>query len=195
MKFAISAALACLLAQGFCAEALPIPDPRLENAHRLTEKVWTGAEPQGEKAMQALKERGVKTVISVDGSRPNTELAHKYGLRYVHLPIGYDGVPAERGKELAKALEELNGPIYVHCHHGKHRGPAAAATACVVAGWLSNDEAVAAMKELGTGENYLGLWESARTAKALPAAELAKVKGEFRGSALIPPPTDARGDG
>ena len=73
----------------------------------------------------------MQTVISVDGAKPDLEAARKHGLRYVHLPHGYDGVPAPRGDELAIALRTLEGPIYVHCHHGKHRSPAAAGVAWV----------------------------------------------------------------
>ncbi|HLX60315.1 MAG TPA: hypothetical protein VKX17_03440 [Planctomycetota bacterium] len=191
MSYAARFALLFLVASLNAAEAVPITDARLDNAHRLTEKVITGAEPSGEAAFQALKELGVKTIITVDGAKPDVETARKFGLRYVHLPIGYDGVPPERSAEIAKAITELDGPIYVHCHHGKHRGPAAAATACVVAGLLSNNEAVAAMKVLGTGENYLGLWASARNAKAMPVGELAKVKVEYREISPIPPLAEA----
>lgn len=171
--------------------AVKLDDSRLENAHRLTDRVITGAEPHGAEAFKALKELGVKTIITVDGAKPDVEIAKKYGLRYVHLPIGYDGVPKERSEEIAKALLELPGPIYVHCHHGKHRGPAAAATACVVAGYISNDEAIADMKVLGTGENYLGLWQSAKDAKSIPQKELKKLKIDYKETSDVPPLAEA----
>ena len=107
--------------------------PKLPNAYRLHPRVISGGQPEGEQAFARLKELGVKTVISVDGARPEVELARKYGLRYVHLPHGYDGVPDERASELAKAVRDLPGPVYIHCHHGKHRSPAAATVACVAA--------------------------------------------------------------
>src|SRR5438128_2288808 len=66
--------------------AVKLNTPHLENAHRLTDKVITGAQPEGPESFQELKELGVKTVISVDGTRPNVELAKRYGLKYVHLP-------------------------------------------------------------------------------------------------------------
>jgi hypothetical protein len=171
--------------------AVPVAEPRLENLHRLTPKVLSGAEPQGEAAFKALQELGVKTVISVDGAKPQVELAQKYGLRYVHLPLGYDGVPESRALDLAKATRELEGTVYVHCHHGKHRGPAAAVVACIVNGELNNAQGVAALKTLGTGTQYLGLWEAARTAKPVPAEELAKRKTEFKAIAPVPPLAEA----
>jgi len=167
-------------------QAQKIGDARLSNAYRFSDKVITGAQPLGKAAFQALKELGVKTVISVDGARPDLALAKKSGLRYIHLPIGYDGVPADCASALAKAILELDGPLYVHCHRGTHRGPAAAATACVVAGILSNDEALARMKVVGTSAHYLGLWASAREAKPVPAQDLKQLKVEFKEVAPVP---------
>src|SRR5678815_4385498 len=94
----------------------PLPTHDLENAYRLTDKVLAGAQPEGDKSFAALRDMGVKTIISVDGAKPDVETAHKYGLRYVHLPIGYDDVSPEEGRAIAKAIDEVEGPVYVHCH-------------------------------------------------------------------------------
>lgn len=160
----------------------------LENVHEIAPGVLTGAGPQGEKSFEELAAQGVKTVISVDGARPDVEAARNYGLRYVHLPIGYDGVPVERALELAKALRELPGPVYLHCHHGKHRGPAAAAVACVAAGKLDNEGALRVLKKMGTGEPYLGLWASAREAKP---ADTSGLQLKFQEIAPVPPILEA----
>lgn len=192
MKYTIAALfLMSLSGSAMALEAQAIPDEHLENLHRLTPKVLSGAEPHDEAAFKALNVHGVKTVISVDGAKPNIELAKKYGMRYVHLPIGYDGVPTERTKDLAKALIELDGPIYVHCHHGKHRGPAAAASACVAGGLLTNDEAVNVLTKMGTGANYAGLWASARTTQQVPLADLKQRKVDFKEIAPVPPIAEA----
>ncbi|HEV3028723.1 MAG TPA: hypothetical protein VG457_14185, partial [Planctomycetota bacterium] len=157
----------------------------------LTEKVLSGAQPEGDPAFGELCALGVKTVISVDGAKPDADAARKYGLRYVHLPIGYDGVPRERALELAKAIEELDGPIYIHCHHGQHRGPAAAVVACVVAGRMTNARAVESMKTLGTGPQYVGLWDSAREARKADPADLRRLQVDFRETAPLPPLAEA----
>ena len=172
-------------------ETAAIRRPGLENAHRLTEKVLSGAQPDGDAAFAELAALGVKTVISVDGSKPDLESAHRHGLRYVHLPIGYDGIPRERALELAKAIEELPGPLYVHCHHGQHRGPAAAVVACVVAGRMTNEQALDAMKTLGTGPQYVGLWNSARDAAPADRSALRSLEVDFRETARVPPLAEA----
>ena len=53
----------------------------------------------------------MRTVISVDGARPDVVRAHSFGLRYVHLPIGYDGVPREQALRIARATDpDLDPP-------------------------------------------------------------------------------------
>jgi protein tyrosine phosphatase (PTP) superfamily phosphohydrolase (DUF442 family) len=162
-----------------------IDDHALHNAHRVTDRVISGAQPEGEAAFAALQKLGVKTILSVDGAKPDIELAHKYGMTYVHLPIGYDGVTPQRGREIAKAIEEKPGPVYVHCHHGKHRSAAAVAVACVYDGSLRPDQAEAVLQTFGTGKNYKGLWAAARAAEKLDPKELAALKIDFVETAKI----------
>jgi protein tyrosine phosphatase (PTP) superfamily phosphohydrolase (DUF442 family) len=171
--------------------AIKIEDPRLDNAHRLTGKVYAGGQPRDAAAFQALKELGIKTILSVDGATPDVAGAHRVGLTYVHLPFGYDGIPQERAEAVAKAIDDLPGPIYIHCHHGMHRGAAAAAVGCIIAGKLTNQQALAAMKVFGTGENYLGLWAAARNARPVDPEALKKLNIVYQEVAPIPPLADA----
>lgn len=147
----------------------------IHNLFRATTNVFSGNSPDSDAAFAEIAKLGVKTVISVDGARPDAETARKHGLRYIHLPIGYDGVPSNRVVELVKAAQTVTGPIYVHCHHGKHRGPAAVAVICeATAGWTTN-EAVAWLKEAGTATDYGGLYKSAMDFRLPEAAALAKI--------------------
>jgi protein tyrosine phosphatase (PTP) superfamily phosphohydrolase (DUF442 family) len=163
----------------------------LPNAWRIHAKVISGGQPHGEEGFQELAELGVKTVISVDGAMPDVEAAKKHGLRYVHLPHGYDGIPEARVKELAKAVRELPGPIYIHCHHGKHRSPAAASVACVSAGLIDPKLAVTVLKSAGTSEAYRGLYGSAGDAKKLDDRLLDELAVEYPETAKIPPLAEA----
>jgi protein tyrosine phosphatase (PTP) superfamily phosphohydrolase (DUF442 family) len=163
----------------------------LPNAYRLHAKVISGGQPAGEPAFQELAELGVKTIISVDGATPEVAVAKKYGFRYVHLPHGYDGVPENRVKELAKAVRDLPGPVYIHCHHGKHRSPAASAVASVSAGLLDPSLAESFLKTVGTDEGYRGLYASARKAKRLDDQLLDALRVEYPETAKIPPMAEA----
>src|SRR5262245_19282512 len=122
----------------------------------------------------------VRTVISVDGARPDVELARKHGLRYVHLPIGYDGVPQAQALRIARAVRDLPGPVYLHCHHGRHRGPAAAAVALLcLEQTCSVEAALAFLKRAGTDSRYVGLYAAPKALRRPTAAELDRVPAEF----------------
>ena len=166
-------------------------DEHLHNVFKVHEKVLSGGQPHGDEGFKALKELGVKTVISVDGAKPDVERAKKYGLRYVHLPHGYDGVPESRVRELAKAVRDLDGLIYIHCHHGKHRSPAATAVACVAAGFISPASALGILEAAGTSNNYRGLYQSAEEATKLDQQLLDALEVEFKEVAEVPAMADA----
>lgn len=144
----------------------PVDLPGLHNVVSYTNDLLSGGWPEGEVAFQTLKAIGIKTVISVDGSLPDVEAAKKEGLRYVHLPIGYNGMDEQRIADLARAVRDLPKPIYLHCHHGKHRSASAAAAAAALLGWLTQEQALAKMKVSGTAENYTGLWDAVHAACA-----------------------------
>jgi protein tyrosine phosphatase (PTP) superfamily phosphohydrolase (DUF442 family) len=163
----------------------------LPNALRIHAKVISGGQPAGDAGFRELVALGVKTIISVDGAKPDVALAKKHGLRYVHLPHGYDGIPESRVKDLAKAVRDLPGPIYIHCHHGKHRSPAASSVACVSAGLIDPTLAVTVLKSAGTSENYRGLYASARDARKLDDQLLDALAVEFPENARIPPLAEA----
>jgi protein tyrosine phosphatase (PTP) superfamily phosphohydrolase (DUF442 family) len=141
----------------------------LHNLLQISTSLYSGGEPKSEAAFAQLKSLGVKTIVSVDGARPNLLLAEKYGLRYVHIPIGYDGVGEDEGKLFTKVARSIKGPVYVHCHHGKHRGPAAAAIICIAAGDATTAEARRILEVSGTSKDYAGLCRD--VASFVPPAE------------------------
>lgn len=163
----------------------------LPNAVRVHEKVISGGLPENDLAFEELRQLGVKTIISVDGAKPDVETAEKFGLRYVHLPHGYDGISDDRAMELAKAVRDLEGPIYIHCHHGKHRSPAAASVACVSAGLIPPASAISVLEIAGTSENYRGLYQSANDAMPFEEALLNELQVEFRESVDVLPMAEA----
>lgn len=144
------------------SDDVPKELPGLHNVHRATTKVLLGSEPHGEEAFQQLQKLGVKAIVSVDGATPEVQLARKYGIRYIHIPIGYDAVSQDAALALARVAREVDVPVYVHCHHGRHRGPAAAAVLCLSNGSLTHAQAVELMKSAGTGKDYTGLWRDVK---------------------------------
>ncbi len=157
----------------------PVDFPGLHNLVAFHEGFVSGSMPEGTEGLDSLVQLGFKTVISVDGAIPDVEGARARGLRYVHLPIGYDGFDDVRKAELVRAVRDLPKPIYIHCHHGKHRSAGAAGTIGVSLGWMSNAAAAERMKVSQTAESYKGLW--ACTAKAAPmmAAAIDAARADF----------------
>ena len=145
----------------------------ITNFFQVTPSIYSGSAPENRIGFDELKNLGIKTIISVDGAKPDVAMAKSFGLRYVQIPIGYDGVPTEQAVRLVKAIETLPGPFYIHCHHGIHRGPAAVAVICEAeAGW-SPQEAITWMTKAGTDTNYSGLFKSVATFKKPSSNELA----------------------
>lgn len=137
--------------------------PGLHNVLHASDGFFSGGEPHGDEGFSSLARLGVKTIVSVNGARPDVETARKHGIRYVHIPIGYAGVPHQAGLALARIAREGDRPVYIHCHHGRHRGPAAAAIVCIAAGKTQARDALQLLEIAGTGKEYAGLWRDVET--------------------------------
>jgi len=168
------------------AKAAPLEDrePKdfddLHNVFELSENIISGSEPHGEDALKRISEMGVKVVLSVDGKVPDKATAEKYGMRYVHVPIQYSGISPDERLRIAKVFRELEGPFFVHCFHGKHRGPAAAALGRVVLDGATREQAIAEMRQwCGTSAKYAGLYETIARAPLPTAVDTAAIQWQF----------------
>ncbi len=131
----------------------------LHHVYRLSENILSGAEPHGEAGLARIASYGARTVISVDGKAPDAEAAARHGLRYVHIPIQYKGIRPDELLRLAKTFRELPAPFFIHCFHGVHRGPAAAAIGRLVLDGADREQALAEMRQYcGTSGKYEGLY-------------------------------------
>ncbi len=130
---------------------------------------FSGSVPEGDTGFDTLKALGIKTIITVDGAEPDLAAAKARGIRYIHLPIGYNGFDEQRKLELTRATRDAmkDGPVYIHCHHGKHRSAGAAAAIAASLGWITPDQGVARMKVSGTAPNYKGLYTCAAESSVL----------------------------
>lgn len=153
--------------------------PGLHNVHILGDSILSGAVPEGDAAFDELKALDVKTIISVDGAAPDVARAEARGLRYIHIPITYAEVTEAQRLEIARAMRDLPGPVYIHCHHGKHRGPAAAAAAAIALGIVTPDQGIAFMKEAGTASSYAGLYSCVAASLAATPAQLDAACADF----------------
>lgn len=136
--------------------------PPVTHLHQLTPNLYSGAEPVGDRAFAHLAAHGIATVISVDGAWPDVEAAAEHNIRTVHIPVGYHGINAEQSTQIIAAVRASPGPVFIHCHHGQHRGPTAAALCAIALNDWSHHRATNWMRYTGqTGTQYAGLYETA----------------------------------
>ncbi|HYE03654.1 MAG TPA: hypothetical protein VD963_10520 [Phycisphaerales bacterium] len=137
--------------------------------------VLVGPHPADDAAFAALRARGVRLIVSVDAVPPDLARAHTHSLRYAHLPISYSVIAPERTLALAALLDAPPGAVYVHCHHGRHRAPAAVAAALRGLGRISAGQAEALLSRAGTSTAYPGLWQTVRAQELLDPARVRAV--------------------
>jgi len=140
----------------------PVPFTGIENTFQLGPRLWSGGEPHDDASFAALARAGIQTLVSVDGARTDLDAARRHGLRYLHVPIGYDGIPPAALAQLTAVADTVEGGIYVHCHHGRHRGPAAASVLALATGAWDADRAIEWLQQAGTAPEYPGLFRAAR---------------------------------
>lgn len=144
------------------SEPEPVPSNSIEAVFRIAPGFYSGGEPRGAQAFRQLSRLGVKTVISVDGSRPDLVSARANGIRYIHIPMSYGAWSPTNQWQLVAAgkLASGTGPMFIHCHHGRHRGPTAVALIGMGLNDWSIEQALSWLKVAGTSTNYHGLFET-----------------------------------
>jgi len=153
----------------------------LHNVVAYHESFYSGSVPEGSQGLATLAAMGVRTIISVDGAEPDVEAARALGMRYIHLPIGYNGFSEHRKLELTRATRDAlqDGPVYIHCHHGKHRSAGAAGAVVASLGWASAEEMVERMKVSGTSPSYKGLYQCTLESSQVSMAALDELPADF----------------
>ncbi len=132
----------------------------VENLYEVVPGIYSGSRPTGDEAYVALRRMGIRTLINVDGAPPDVGAALRNGLRYVHIPVGYDGISRDEQLRLIKAADIMPGDLFIHCHHGRHRGPVAAALIVMTRFDWTVERAAAWIRQAGTSPRYEGLYQT-----------------------------------
>jgi len=143
----------------------------VKNVYRLSPRIITGGQPETEAGFAELQKLGVKTIVSVTDATPDEEAAKKYGMKYVHVPLDYEGVSPEQREKILSAVTETSEPVYIHCNSGRNRGATAAAICLIGVEGKSNEEAIMWMKTRGVDEEKQKLYEAVRDYKPVPKTE------------------------
>lgn len=93
----------------------------------IADQFTVGAQPDSDD-WQKLHQQGFRTVINLrvdnedeDMLRPMEEgdQVRQQGMEYMHLPVSMKQVRAEQADEFCHAIDNLDGPFFVHCKMGK----------------------------------------------------------------------------
>lgn len=93
---------------------------------KVSAKVSAGGQPS-EEDIAALKAAGVRKVINLrregEQNQPldpaaEGEAVKRAGLEYLHIPVDPKNLDPSSAAAVAKAIEESDGPVYVHCAAG-----------------------------------------------------------------------------
>ena len=129
-------------------------------------RLFCGSSPTTPADFERLRNRGVTQILCVDGLSPDARVAAAFGIRVIHRPIGYAAVSIDDQRFFAALGRDLRGSStrwFVHCHHGRHRGPAAAAMVAMAAGWMDADQSERWLDRAGTSPRYADLRRSVRS--------------------------------
>jgi protein tyrosine phosphatase (PTP) superfamily phosphohydrolase (DUF442 family) len=94
---------------------------------QVDDRLYRGGQP-GADGFRALRELGVRTVVSLRNETSERELVESLGMSYVHLPVtlrplGMSGTVSPDA--IARFFEIVDDPasgiVFVHCRHGKDR--------------------------------------------------------------------------
>lgn len=122
---------------------------------KVDNDVYRGAFITKEAQMAFLKEKGVKTIVSMitDKAVAATEkqMADKYGIKMYWIPVdGFWGPNDKQTKVIQAHLNNSNEqPVYIHCTHGRDRtGVEVGLYRVWTDGWTAHD-AYSEMKKMG----------------------------------------------
>jgi protein tyrosine phosphatase (PTP) superfamily phosphohydrolase (DUF442 family) len=131
--------------------AAPISLEGVPNLHKVSDTLYRSAQPTAA-GMQRIKERGIRTVISLRTFHSDRDKIGQTGLGYEHIHMKSWHAEQEDAEEFLRIVTDpKRTPILVHCQHGADRtGAMCALYRIVVQGW-SKKEALHEMREGGFG--------------------------------------------
>ena len=138
--------------------------PGVQSVTKFSDRLLRGAQPQGAPGMQELKKLGITTILSVEEpDQPELDAAKAAGLEGHQHPDRVQRLPGQGRPGPARRRTAIStAPTYVHCHHGKHRGGAAAAIFRMTYEGVPQLEALQELAELGCSKRYPGLYDTIR---------------------------------
>ena len=102
----------------------PAPIAGIDNLRAVDGRVWRGAAPTAD-GYRGLADAGIATVVDLraeEGIEPDVRTVTDLGMKLVRLPIRDGQTPsAEEVQAFLAAVNESDGPVFVHCGAGVGR--------------------------------------------------------------------------
>ncbi len=151
--------LALIAVTPLCVSAAAAPPQCAERLHRsglhmlgrVHAGLYRGSAPEGEDGYAALRELGIKTVITLRPGSGEPELAAQFGMAHIIIPMFPERPPTlcQQRQFLSLVTDTGLWPIYVHCARGRDRtGVMLALYRVRVDGW-TRAAAIAEMERFG----------------------------------------------
>jgi atypical dual specificity phosphatase len=83
-------------------------------------KLAGSGRPQSEAELKALKEEGIRAIVSLTGTPLNPNIVKKFGFEYLHSHMSAEPT-VEQFREIVRFVERMNAqskPVLVHCGEG-----------------------------------------------------------------------------
>jgi protein tyrosine phosphatase (PTP) superfamily phosphohydrolase (DUF442 family) len=140
-----------LLRQEHPEWAAPIMLEGAPNLHKVSDKLYRGAQPTAE-GMQGLKALGIKTIVNLRSLHSDRDEIGDLDLNYEHIRMVAVAAEEEHViRFLQIVTDPERTPVFVHCLHGADRtGVLSASYRILVQGW-TKEAAILEMTEGGFG--------------------------------------------
>ena len=127
--------------------ATSIDKPGCPNLHKVTDRVYRGAQPTSE-GFRELKAMGIKTVVDLRALHSDRGLIEGTGLGYERIRTkAWHPEDDDVVRFLKIVSDPERTPVFVHCQHGSDRtGTMIAVYRIIACGW-TRDEAVQEMTQ------------------------------------------------
>jgi protein tyrosine/serine phosphatase len=99
------------------------------NLHKVNDKLYRSSQPTPWQLKKIVKEKGIKTVINLRGTHPQSPVymlerktCEELGIKMIDVEVYSRALPdKERLEMMAKAFEEAEYPALMHCKAGADR--------------------------------------------------------------------------
>ncbi|MBI9016468.1 MAG: dual specificity protein phosphatase family protein [Phycisphaerae bacterium] len=89
---------------------------------KYSDKIYRGGDILSEDGMKYLKDQGITGIVSVSPTDLERNLAKQYEIEIFEAEFEKKPLDKKLVQNALAFIEQTQGPVYIHCHSGCHRG-------------------------------------------------------------------------